>query len=276
MDKTAIIVLHYVNDRMTNKCVDSIIENTEDGTYCIIVVDNNSPIPYRREDVEVVRNDNHYAVSGMNKGFYHALYNTPYNFKYIVNFDNDITCLPKWLSPLVSAMEDNPKLGIVGGRQWDEGKTQFNSLGADFSGMTMRNVPNQDEFVVWIQGSFVLMRAEMMKRIGLHDERYKIIYSDSDYCVHALDRGWLIKFIHESEVIHIGNGSYGKEPVETACADRMQFVQKWLGIKFCGLTKEYPFDLSNTTPIVVGYKIGDKQTNYVVVAKRKDDAINDD
>lgn len=269
MPDTAIVVLHYANDTLTNKCVDSIIANTELGTYCIIVVDNNSPIPYERGDVQVIRNDNHYSVSGMNFGFYHALYKLPFNVKYVVNFDNDITCLPNWLPPLVNAMEEDSRIGIVGGRQWNPEMTKFNSVGADFMGMTHRNIPEQDAFVVWIQGSFVMLRAEMMKKIGLHDERYKIIYSDSDYCVHALDRGWLIKFIYASEVIHIGNGSYGKGPVETCEEDKIAFVQKWLGIKFCGLMKQYPFDLSNNVPIIVGYKIDNRQTNYVIVAAKK-------
>src|SRR3990167_4425417 len=102
MPKTAVVILHYNNDLMTDQCVDLVQKTTKPSEVYIIVVDNHSDTVYVRPDVDVIRNDNKYAVSGMNFGFYHALYNLPFKADYIMNLDNDILCQTGWLEPLIS------------------------------------------------------------------------------------------------------------------------------------------------------------------------------
>jgi GT2 family glycosyltransferase len=169
----------------------------------------------------------------------------PYELKYIVNFDNDIICLDNWLPPLIECFESDERIGIVGGKQWNQDKTFFCSVGLDLLGYLYKNIPKSEEWsdVLWLQGSFHMYRTEMMKRIGLHDTRFKIICSDSDYCIHANDRGWRVVFVPQSNVIHIGNASYGKKPVETSSEDINELIQKWYGIKFASLMKSFPMSI---------------------------------
>ena len=214
MIDTAIVVLHYENEDLTNQCVDSIRAMTELGRYHIVIVDNASPTVYKRDLIEsqisVIRNDNNGSVSGMNFGFYHPLYKLPFHIEYVVNFDNDIICMENWLPPLIDCMESNKDIGIVGGKQWTKDEEYFRSVGWDLiGGKLYGNYPHERMSCVWIQGSFVMIRAEMMKMIGMHDERFHTICSDSDYCIHAIDRGWIVAFEPESNVIHIGGASYG-------------------------------------------------------------------
>ena len=269
MIETAIIILHYKNCKLTNQCIRSIRKHTRRWTYHIIVVDNNSPMPFRQTPIEsdltIIRNDDRGSVSGMNFGFYQALYNSPFDFKYIVNFDNDVVCMANWLPPLIEVMERRPNVGIVGGKQWQRDMTSFRSVGADLMGMVHKNQPQVEVPVLWMQGSFHMYRTEMMKRIGLHDTRYKIICSDSDYCIHANDRGWLVIFTPKSSVIHIGNASYTSEPQTCELEDKIQFTQKWLGIKFCSLSKEnFHYDLTENMVIEVTYKFNESSTVYKV------------
>lgn len=273
MIKTAIIVLHYENEQLTNQCVDSIFEHTEKGVYHIVIVDNNSPTVYSREKddrITIIRNNTRESVSGMNFGFYHALYNLPFNIEYVVNFDSDIICLSNWLPPLIDVMERNKKCGIVTGKQWDKEMTKYGSVGVDLMGVTHRNLPETECNVLWAQGSFHMYRAEMMHRIGLHDDRYKTICSDSDYCIHAVDRGWHVVFNPASEVIHIGNASYGKDDEvyhDNNAEDKIEFTQKWFGIKFCKIFNEnFKFDLISTIDINVTYEINDRKTTFMANA----------
>lgn len=242
MRQTAIIVLHYNNVEMTRQCINSIINNTERNTFHIFVIDNNSDKEFKWEGsdcVSILRNATNQSVNGMNLGFYHAI---EYGYKYIVNFDNDIICLPNWLPPLIKKMESDKTIGIVGGKQWDKDQTCFRSVGMDMMGILYKNHPEEDLEVFWITGSAVMLRAEMMKRIGLHDGRYISICSDSDYCFHALDRGWKVVFVADSNVIHLGSASYG-QVYEGAEEDRKQFIRKWFGLKFSDLAKKFPISV---------------------------------
>lgn len=246
MIDTAIVILHYNNEEMTKKCISEVIKNTESGTYLIVVVDNNSEKLFNYFDaagrVVVIRNSNNNSTSGMNFGFYYCLNNPKYLFKYIVNIDNDVFVLPNWLPPLVNKIESSEDIGIVGGKQWDEKQEFFRSVGMDMMGIIYKNHPDEDLDVIWIQGSFIMFRADMMRMIGLHDERYQHICSDCDYCIHALDRGYRVVFVTNSNVIHLGSASYNKI-YPGGDDDRKAFVQKWFGLKFSLLSKKFPLSL---------------------------------
>lgn len=254
MPKTVAVVLHYEKDELTNQCVDSILETSPEVS--VLVVDNHSPHPFFNEfsdsQVTVIRNDNRYAVSGMNAGFYHALYRM--NADFVMNFDNDVICLPGWLEPLLRVMED-PKVGVCGGRQWDKEQKLHRQVGLDLvGGHLILNGPVEQREVVWIQGSAVLMRGEMMRRIGLHDDRFKIMCSDSDYCIHAKDRGWRVVFTPDSNVIHIGNSSY-QTVCETWERDNKQLLQKWSGMKFIHDLGSFPLDSRNNRFLSIKYDV---------------------
>lgn len=253
MQKITAVVLHYENEKLTNQCVDS-IEKTAPNVR-VIVVDNYSPSAYKRDHAIILRNDNRDAVSGMNLGFYHAVHCLHSDF--VVNMDNDVICLPGWLDPLLSEMNRNPKTGIAGGKQWDEKKTCWRSVGMDLiGGHLFRNAPVLRESVFWIQGSFVMMRSRMMKKIGLHDERFRIICSDSDYCLHAKDRGWDVVFVPESEVIHLGGASY-TGPCESWAEDNIKLVHKWSGISAYQMLHGFPLDIKDNRHIKMKFEVSD-------------------
>ncbi len=259
ISETAIVVLHYINKELTQKCILSILENTPVGNYQIYVVDNNSPEPLKLDvdypEVTILRNDSRRSTHGMNFGFYHALYKSQYDHKYIVNLDNDTEVHKGWLEPLVKEMEENPKTGICGGKQWKPGLENFYSVGSDLTGFIYCNWPTERTSVYWIQGSFVMFRAEMMKRIGLHDDRFLDYCSDSDYCIHASDRGWDVVFVPESEITHIGNVSYKNYPInEKGNEDLPQLISKWFGLKFNTFANVVPINAQENIFGKVTYK----------------------
>ena len=252
MPKVVAVILHYENEEMTNQCIESFKKTAPNVE--LLVVDNFSTFDYKREDVTVIRNDNRMSVSGINLGLLHALYQMQADF--VINSDNDIICLDGWLEPLLKAFEEHPQVGIAGGKQWNPDRTHHRSVGADLIGGHLAgDAPNTQETVFWIQGSFVMMRAEMMRKIGVHDDRFEIVCSDSDYCIHAWDRGWQVMFVPESEVIHVGNGSYGKKAVDTWKSDNTKLIQKWYGIKSFEFLENFPYDTDSKKKMTVKYEL---------------------
>jgi Predicted glycosyltransferases len=131
------------------------------------------------------------------------------------------------------------------GKQYDADMKHYRSVGYDLTGTLYVDFPVARLETVWLQGSFCMMRGEMMKWIGLHDARYLDICSDSDYCFHALDRGWQVVFVPESSVIHIGNASFKEEKdysevLSANGRDIQQMIGKWTGVKFNELLKQIP------------------------------------
>ena len=242
--KTGIVILHYENENMTRDCVEAIRNNTPKGSYYIYIVDNNSPTPLtwpNASDLAVRRNTSRYSTSGMNFGFYFALYESPFKHDYIVNLDNDTLVHQGWLEPLVKEMEEHPTTGICAGKQWNREGTNYYSVGSDLAGCIYNNWPTERTEVTWLQGSFHMYRAKMMRMIGLQDTRYQDYCSDSDYCIHALDRGWDVVFVPESNITHFGGTSYREYPVERA-DDLGAMKAKWFGTKFNSLANVLPID----------------------------------
>ena len=219
------------------------------STVFIIVIDNNSPSPYKINEkwagVICIRNKSKDAVNGMNFGFYHALYKLDFQPKYIVYADNDIIFLKNWLSPMIKSMERDGLIGTVGGKQWDKEEKNFRSVCSDLSGTAFSNKPIERQYVLTMTGAMVMYRAEMMRMIGLHDDRYITMCSDCDYNIHAQERGWKVLFEPDSNVIHKISGSYNGNYVSNPF-DRRKFVAKWYGATFNDLVRNVPIEITRT------------------------------
>lgn len=107
MISTSILILHYADEAMTDNCVNSLMQQTTQYDAQIVVIDNASPIPYRRGDVEVLRTDKNYPIIpalaiGMRQ-FPAAIYGL---------LNNDLICAPGMVDTVLSCFDD-PDVGIV-------------------------------------------------------------------------------------------------------------------------------------------------------------------
>ena len=57
-----------------------------------------------------------------------------------------------------------------------------------------------------------LYRREMLKEIGLFDERYGSYYEDAELSWRAFNRGWRARFVPESRVLHHRGGTTKSDP----------------------------------------------------------------
>ena len=107
-------------------------------------------------------------------------------------------------------MERNPRIGICGCPIVDVGYESRPVLGQGISlytGKTWRWPHRADACgpvdVDYICGAAIMFRAEMIRRIGMFDERFFMIYEDSDICFRARKFGYRVCFVPGPGVRHL-------------------------------------------------------------------------
>jgi GT2 family glycosyltransferase len=185
------------------------------------------------------------------------------------------------LEKMVSFMDSNPSCGIGVPLQLDcknpnyvifaGGKEAFPS-GKHQHGLL--SIFNVNEQILWGNGACMLLRKKMILEIGLLDENYLFIGSDSDYCFTARSRGWQVWRIVEAKGVHEcgASGDYSDINIELLkIRDMLYFANKWVT---GGLYRELAFDVNNLTIEKINNVFNDlkqtekeleKQSNHLVL-----------
>ena len=87
--------------------------------------------------------------------------------------------------------------------------------------------------VDWSAGASMMIRMDVLDRIGLFDEGFVLYYEETDLCRRAADAGWQTHYIVESLVLHIGSVSTGmkgwKRPPDYWYDSRRRYYEKHHG-----------------------------------------------
>lgn len=137
---------------------------------------------------------------------------------------------PGALDALLRYMDANPRVGLCGSTvRGLDGEPQrsafrFPSLWSEIDrtaklGVLSRiledkivNMPiplRTTTNVDWVAGASMMIRRQTLEEIGLFDERFFLYYEETDLCLRARRAGWLIGYVRESSVAHVGGASTG-------------------------------------------------------------------
>jgi GT2 family glycosyltransferase len=75
--------------------------------------------------------------------------------------------------------------------------------------LVARPLPTETCDVDWTAGASLLLRASMLRQIGLFDETFFLYFEETDLCMRARRAGYRIGYVLESRVAHIGSASTG-------------------------------------------------------------------
>lgn len=70
--------------------------------------------------------------------------------------------------------------------------------------------PMQTQDVNSIMGAFMWIRDDLIKEIGLFDDRYFIWFEEVDYCKMAVDAGWKVRHYADVEILHHKGHAFSK------------------------------------------------------------------
>ena len=66
----------------------------------------------------------------------------------------------------------------------------------------------------WVAGASLMMRMDVLDRIGLFDEEFFLYFEETDLCLRAARAGYETHFVRESVVTHVGSASTGMKEWE--------------------------------------------------------------
>jgi GT2 family glycosyltransferase len=188
----------------------------------VIVVDNGSTdgspdfVAKNFPQVQLIRNARNLGFAiGVNIGIKAAIGDV------IVLLNQDTVVQEGWLKALVEALWADGKVGIAGCKLlYPDGKTiqhaggtvEYPSGLALHYGYREKDEGQWDEprDVDYVTGAAMAIRRDVLERVGLFDEGFSPAYfEDIDICYRAREKGFLVRYVPHSILIHHESSSIG-------------------------------------------------------------------
>ncbi len=252
LDLSISIVNWNTRDLLRN-CLRSIYETTHQISYEIFVVDNASSdgsyqmIEREFPQVRLLRNEENLGFAQANN---QALKRS--QGRYILLLNPDTIVLERAFAKMVEFMDGNPKVGALGPRILNEDRSlQFSCYSFPTISTFLFHITHLDTLfpknrlmgkyrmsywdhndireVDWVTGACLMVRQEVIQRIGLLDEDYFMFSEDLDWCYRIKRLGWKVYYLPKAEVIHLRSQATqrDRERMETAThITRLLFFSK--------------------------------------------------
>jgi len=234
---------------MLGRCIQSIHQVCMKGSsipYEIIVVADGSPAPIQERLKKmssslrfklIINPTNTGYTKPVNTGIRHAEGDP------VILVNDDIVFEdPAWLSSMLKVFGKDPKIGIVGCRLLFPNRTiQHGGMtyvgGFHLAVLKHRGQPentkeaNRVQRTVMVAGGIMAIRRAVIDGIGLLNEKFCILGSDTDYCLTAHCRGWKVVYNGRTYAIHYESQTRkkteknGLPPIQRRDLER--FYNKW-------------------------------------------------
>jgi tetratricopeptide (TPR) repeat protein/GT2 family glycosyltransferase len=235
-----VVIPFYKNKTQLDKCIAHLNKQTTEGVE-IFIRDNS--------------NDNIYFTAAVNEGIKKYL-NQP--CEYILILNQDMYLEPSALEIMTAFMNSHPKCGIGAPLQLYAKDPNYVICGGSYEAFPLGKHKHgrlseftKDEQILWCNGACMIFRKEMIREIGLLDENFLFIGSDSDYCFTARSRGWQIWTIASARGIHEHGASGISNDMNIELLkikDVIHFGKKWLTGE---LYKEMAYEGNRYTPEII-------------------------
>jgi O-antigen biosynthesis protein len=238
----SIVVPIHDQAAATERCLRSILHNTDAPTYEVIVVDDASKEPATSALLGRVSGAHGYR-NDENLGFLHSANRgaDAARGQYVVFLNNDTEVREGWLSALVEAAAPED-VGVVaaklilpdytlqeaGGIVWRDGSARHVGRGRSPEDPAYEYLREVD----YGSGACLLVKSRLLKDLGGFDERYvPAYYEDTDLCFEARARGLRVVYQPRAEVVHHEGTSHGTDETQGVKAYQVRnakiFASKW-------------------------------------------------
>lgn len=246
-----ILTWNHVTD--TIECLDSLIHINYPDLH-ILVVDNGSTddtvarIAQDYPDIVIIQNkENLGYAAGNNVGIRYAL---DEGAEYILLLNNDVIVKSDFLEPMLDTFSENPDAGILSpfvywykrpenlwfsSARWDTKTVKFNT---NYALGEFEN-PIETDFA---SGCAFLIKAEVIKKIGVLEPRFFLMWEETDFCFRARRVGYKILAVPKAKVLHKVSQSFdagASGPIAQYYYTRNRFL--WIERNLRGLDRVKAF-----------------------------------
>jgi GT2 family glycosyltransferase len=225
--KVFIIVLNWNGKHDTMECLKS-IHKINYPNFNVIVVDNGSSddsvetIRDNFPEVTVIETGNNFGYAGGNNiGIRYALTK---DVDYILLLNNDTIIDSQLLNKFMEVATTTPDAGIFGakiyyysepekiwyaGAKWVDKSSKFDHLGQGNidDGKSFNTITETD----YACGCAILIKADVLNKIGLLEEKYFLTFEETDLCFRARKAGFRSYFVPAAKIWHKVSTSFGGE-----------------------------------------------------------------
>lgn len=231
--KLSIIITHHNTPELLDLCLKSIKETIKNVKYEIIVVDSEL-----KEKTKELIQEKHPKIRHIffkkNVGYSKIVNAGLKEAKgdYILILNADIIVLENAVSKMLRYMKDHIQVGILGPKLLDfthgvqSSCFSFPTLGTilarrTFLGRTKWGKKKINRFLMkdkislrpmqdsqkainvdWLQGSAIMVRKEVIERVGLLDERFFAYFEDTDWCWRFWQSGYEVAYLPYVAMVH--------------------------------------------------------------------------
>ena len=228
-NRLAIIVLNWNGAHDAIACIESLTLQKTDVPD-IILVDNDSHddsvailesyITDSKATIHFIKNGvNSGFTGGNNVGFSYALER---GYTYIGTLNPDATADSAWTSSLLVELDTHADTGIATGILARSDKKHVDSTGDFYTtwgipsprgrDSLLADAPQEPEYVFGSTGGGFIARSDMLREIGLFDEKFFMYFEDVDLSFRAQLAGYKVRYTPKAIAYHKLSASTNKVP----------------------------------------------------------------
>ena len=221
----SLIIVNWNTRALLTNCLESVFADPDSSEWEVVVVDNASEdgsakmLRTRFPQAKLIANaTNQGYVTGNNLGLEAA------TGQQLLLLNSDTVVEPGALSGLTRFLAGEPEAGVAGPKLLNRDGTLQLSCGipptfwSECANKILLHklLPffnlgrwKHDEIreVGWVTGACLLVRREVLDRVGALDENIFMFYEDLDWCMRIRTAGWKIFYVPESRICHLGGQS---------------------------------------------------------------------
>ncbi|HSW87660.1 MAG TPA: glycosyltransferase family 2 protein [Candidatus Saccharimonadales bacterium] len=239
MKKVFAVAINFNKEDVTFAWLDSIQKvKTPNFTLDIVIVDNASTKPFvlnkerKKDNVHVIRNEENTGFTGGNNiGMQYAL---DHGAEYLLIINNDTIVDVNLIHNLLTVLDSDPKIGLTTskiyfakGHEFHKDRYKKEDLGKVFwyaGGYTdwanvrsvHRGVDEVDhgqydtaEKIDFASGCCMLIKREVLEKVGLFDKRGFMYYEDAILCERIKKAGYELWYVPSAVLWHVNAASSG-------------------------------------------------------------------
>ncbi|MBC5841966.1 glycosyltransferase family 2 protein [Flavobacterium sp. F-380] len=224
MKKIAVVILNWNGVQLLEQFLPSVVQFSPEAV--IYVADNASTddsvafVKANFPTVRIIQNSTNY---GFAQGYNEALQHIDADIYALVNSDIEVTA--NWLQPILNTFEKDRDTAIIQPKLLDfKNKDYFEYAGAaggfidkygypycrgrvfDTVEKDLGQYDNNCE-ISWASGACFFIRSSVYKELGGFDEIFFAHQEEIDLCWRATNKGYKIKYQHDSTVYHVGGAT---------------------------------------------------------------------